>query len=123
MRGGEEIRVVDAETEADLTREVLLQIVLDVLQGAEFFPTRMLHRIIRASGDDPVHKLLRQQITSGLEVLSAQMEQVEALFRVAPVPKPTAPPPPSAGPPESEADQELDALRRRLEELERRLGR
>jgi polyhydroxyalkanoate synthesis repressor PhaR len=125
IRGGEDVRIVDAESGADLTREVLLQVVLDVLKATEFFPTGMLRRIIRASGDDPVNRLLRQQITAGLELLSAQMDQVETLFRTSPPPRPT--PAPSAAPPPEEkepaADKELDALRKKLEELEKRLGR
>lgn len=126
IRGGEDVRIVDAESGADLTREVLLQVVLDVLKATEFFPTGMLRRIIRASGDDPVNRLLRQQITAGLELLSAQMDQVETLFRTSPPPRPS--PAPSAAPPPPEekepaADKELDALRKKLEELEKRLGR
>ncbi|NOY27753.1 MAG: hypothetical protein GXP62_17965, partial [Oligoflexia bacterium] len=33
VRSGEDIRVVDVETEADLTRQILLQIVLESPEG------------------------------------------------------------------------------------------
>lgn len=123
IRGGDDVRITDSDTGEDRTREVLLQIVLDVLQGSEFIPTGMLRRIIRAGGDDPVHTLLRQQIRAALDVLSAQMDQVETLFRVHPPPKPPQPPQPAADPPPPAADLALDAMRQKLEALERRLGR
>lgn len=136
IRGGDEVRIEDVETGADLTREILLQIVLDVLKGGTLFPLGMLRRIIRASGDEPGHALLRSQLATGLEMLSAQMDRMEALFepmlrrepaRTPPVPndppeaapvRPTGAPdaaPPAAG------DDEIDALRARLASLEARL--
>ena len=136
IRGGDEVRIEDVETGADLTREILLQIVLDVLKGGTLFPLGMLRRIIRASGDEPGHALLRSQLATGLEMLSAQMDRMEALFepmlrrepaRTPPVPddppeaapvRPTGVPdaaPPAAG------DDEIDALRARLASLEARL--
>lgn len=122
IRRGDEVRITDAESGADLTREILLQIVLDVLQGADFFPTGMLRRIIRASGSDPVHALLRQQVHTALDLLSTQMDAVEGMFRTTPPPRPgPGPAPEPASSPVS--DPELDAMRRRLDELERRLGR
>lgn len=119
IRGGDDVRITDSDTGEDRTREVLLQIVLDVLEGGEVVPTGMLRRIIRSSGADPVHVLLRQQIRAALDVLSAQMDQVEALFRVASPPRPPTPP---AKEPEP-VDPELDAMRQKLDALERRLGR
>lgn len=118
IRGGDDVRITDSDTGEDRTREVLLQIVLDVLQGGDVVPTGMLRRIIRSSGADPVHALLRQQLRAAFDVLSAQMDQVESLFRVTPPPRPPAPEP--APPP---VDPELDAMRQKLDELERRLGR
>ena len=59
----------------------------------------------------------------GLEVLSAQMDQVESIFRaVPPPPTPSSPPPSPANAPPAE-DNELAALRQRLTTLERRLKR
>lgn len=120
IRAGEEVQVVD-DTGADKTHEVLLQIVFDVLKGGDLLPTGMLRRMIRLSTDDPAQALLRQQLVTGLEVLSAQMDQVEALFRA--VPPPPAPGEASSEPPEEPEgeDDELAALRQRLADLEQRL--
>jgi len=125
IRAGHEVKVVDVKTEEDLTQEVLLQIVLEVLKGTDFFPTGMLRRIIRSSGDNPAEELLRRQLVTGLEMLSAQLDRMEALIPKAPV---AAPPPPVAPPkrdpePDEGADDELAALRERLAALEGRLKR
>ena len=67
IRAGEDVRILDAKTEEDLTREVLLQVVLETLKGAEMFPAPLLKRIIRLSGHDPVQAVLRKQMGAGLE--------------------------------------------------------
>lgn len=140
IRAGEDVRVEDVDTGADLTREILLQIVLDVLKGGEFFPVGMLRRIIRASGDGPTHAIVRQQLTTGLEMLVTQMDRMEAIFdpfarkdapppepaRRAPPPREDDPPPPPKAerePPPEKPDAELDELRARLAALEGRLKR
>ena len=128
IRAGTEVRVVDAATGEDLTREVLLQIVLEVLRGGEVLPTGMLRRIIRASGDDPLQRMLRDQIGTSMSVLSAQLDQLEAMFGA--IPKPPRPPNPDPSPDDIEpeeapagpqGDAELDELRERLARLEERL--
>ena len=140
IRRGEDIRVVDASTEADLTREVLLQVVLDLHGGLDFLPPGLLRRIIRATGDDPAQRLLRQQLTSALSLLHDQLDRWEAAFGnwmgARPPPPAPTPPPPSerAAPPEPTstppaeaprpptADDDLVALRDRLARLEAQLN-
>lgn len=125
IRGGATVRVVDAKTDADLTAQVLGEVVLKTLGGAELIPTSMLHRIIRSTGEDPLQVMLREQLSTGLSLVSAQMDQVEAMLH----PQPPAPRAPEAPEPEPEPpprrvdDEELDALRARLAELEQRLER
>jgi len=128
VRTGHEIEVIDVKTEEDLTREVLLEIVLKVLKGSEFFPVGMLRRIIRSSGDAPTDLMVRRQLVMGFDMLSAQLDRMESLMpasRPKPPPAPKAPvpqPPPEPTPKEKEAS-ELDALRERLAALEGRLRR
>ena len=119
VRAGFEIQVVDSKDGADRTKETLLQIVLEVMHGVDLLPMGMLRRMIRASGDSPAHLLLRKQLATGLELMSAQLDRMEAL--VTPPSPPPAPPPPP--PPEAAPDEELTALRAKLEALERRLSR
>ena len=80
LRSSDEVEIVDAKTGEDLSREVLLQVFMEVLKGSEFFPTSMLRRIIRASGDDPVSRMLRQQMAAGFELMHQQMDRLEAVL-------------------------------------------
>ncbi len=137
VRDGAEIQVIDASSGEDLTREVLLQVVLETLRGVDFFPTGMLRRLIRATGESPAQKLLRRQIISGMEMMSDQLDRWETLTSpftpdwaqpsnkdAAPQPPPAATPePPPPEEPEPEAKDELDELRERLSALEKRLQR
>lgn len=137
IRAGEEVRVEDAKTGEDLTREVLLQVVVELHGGMDFLPVGLLRRIIRATGDDPFQRVLRQQLASALELLGGQMDRVERQFEQMfpgfgkpppPPPKAAAPEPPPAeeAPPPSPAasgagEDEIGALRARLSALEERL--
>ena len=126
VRAGHDVKIVDAKTEEDLTKEVLLQIVLDVLRGVDLLPIGMLRRLIRASGTGPAHLLLRQQLSTGLDLVSTQLDRMEALLQ----PPPAPPPPKKPEPPEpgeeraaKDVDPELVELRARLAALESRLTR
>ena len=46
VRGGELVEVVDATSGEDLTRAVLLQLIVEDPQGAAMFPVGLLHRIV-----------------------------------------------------------------------------
>lgn len=135
IRDGEDVKIVDANTDEDLTRELYLQVVLEVLKGRDFLPTGVLRRVIRATGKDPVQRMLHDHMTSAFVVLSSQLDQIEALFKSAPRP-PRAKaaerePPPEEKPSKkaskpaqkADVDDDLTALRARLEQLEARLGR
>jgi polyhydroxyalkanoate synthesis repressor PhaR len=134
VRGGMRVKVVGVSDGADLTQEVLLQVVLEQLQGGGLFTVSMLHRMIRSSGDDPWQQLLRTQLGAGMELLSAQMDQVETLFGLGPdgpAPPKEAPAAPTSvrtpacapdiGQPTHPGDAGMAALRERLADLEERL--
>jgi len=134
IRAGEEIRVVHVKTGDDLTREVLLQVILEVLHGGDLLPVGMLRRVIRATGTDPASVAMRAQLGTGLALFSDQLDRMEELLG------PLAQPPGFAGEyaasneantdvptpdPEddNDADMELASLRERLAALEKRLQR
>lgn len=154
IRAGEAVQVVDAKTNEDLTHEVLMQVVLEVLKGDALLPTTLLRRLIRLSSDDPVQALVRKQFIAGLELLHTQLDRVEQVMGLAtaglppganpferftakpnapspsqaapaePEPEPSvdeAPPPPAAKAPPAGDAGEVDALRARLDALEKRL--
>ncbi len=143
IREGETVQVQDATSGEDLTRAVLLQIVLEVQQGSALFPAGLLHRVIRSGGDHPGQRMMLQQLGQALTLVDAQLVAMEeqipwmkagsaAWGAAKPTPpKPAAepePPPedPAQAPapeaaPKPEADAELAALRARLASLEARL--
>jgi polyhydroxyalkanoate synthesis repressor PhaR len=132
IREGHVVRVLDARTDEDLTRQVLLQILLELPGTSHVVPVPLLHRIIRYTPDaaHPFQGMVAQQIAVGLDLLETQLAAFEQQFGWrAPTPPPPPPPPTEATsrrateptPPPS-VDAELDALRERLADLERRLG-
>ena len=80
VRAGDEIRVVDASSGGDLTRAVLLQVLMEQRSSASLFPVGLLHRIIRFGGDSPFHRALNQQLTVGMEMLDSQLSRFERQF-------------------------------------------
>ena len=61
--GGSEFRVIEANTEEDLTRSILLQIIMEQESGGEpLFTTEVLTKMIRFYGDS-----VQQAFTSYLE--------------------------------------------------------
>lgn len=140
VRGGEDVRVVDAKSGDDLTRQVLVQIVMELQGGLDLFPVGLLHRIIRYGSDSPFHRMGLKQMAAGLELLDAQIMRFERQFEwmrpqdptpsaSAPSSAEQAPPPAPRGadsaeddaPTEEAAKSELDELRSRLADLEKRL--
>ena len=130
IKAGEEVLVEDATTKADLTRELYFQVLFEHEGAMDFLPLGMLRRIIRATGDDPSQKLLRQQLGQAFHLLADQLDRMEALLggpapwtrpRAAPA-KEAEPEPPPEPPPAAPTD-DLAALRARLAALEGRLGR
>ena len=135
IRAGQEVQVVDAKSGEDLTREVLLQVVMEVLQGGGLLSTSMLRRMIRSTGTDPWSRMIHQQLITGLQVLSNQLDQAERMFGLggmAGMPNPFAmgsppparpePPAPEPDPPPTETTPATDKARSELEELRARLA-
>jgi polyhydroxyalkanoate synthesis repressor PhaR len=102
VRAGEELQIVDAESGADLTRSVLLAILIEGEGLLELFPTGLLHRVIRYGSSHPLHRVLLPQVRVGLELLDHQLRALEQQFGGMGTPQPgpaprtaTTPPPPT----------------------------
>lgn len=78
VQRGEAVTVTDVKTGRDLTRETLLQVLLAAEGGAELLPIGMLRRVIRATGDDPVQRMLRPHVSTALELVHSQLDDLEA---------------------------------------------
>lgn len=140
IRGGELVQIIDARSGADLTRAILMQVILEAQGALDLLPVGLLHRMIRLGGASPVNAIYRKQLATGLEMLDAQITRMEQQFQLI---RPDTPPPPRAAtqpeppPPDDDEDEdeappppeqpapagEMDALRARLAALEARLTR
>ncbi|MGE0641927.1 MAG: polyhydroxyalkanoate synthesis regulator DNA-binding domain-containing protein [Thermoanaerobaculia bacterium] len=97
IRGGHEVEVVDNGTGADVTAQMLTQIILDEgRKGTAFLPSDLLHELVRAG---------QKAVESGVEGVQQKMSRFfhASVDRLAPVKK---------------AREEMDRLRERLEQLE-----
>jgi polyhydroxyalkanoate synthesis repressor PhaR len=133
IRARIDVQVVSVADGTDLTRVVLLQVLLETQGAAEILPAGMLHRVIRLSQGGPMTQLVREQFAAGLALLDSQLGQLERQFGwAAQGPAQAPPPPPSASEPspapspeppdqETEAQDDMAALRARLQALESRL--
>ncbi len=127
IREGREVKVVDANTGQDLTRVTLTQIITEDAKGKPTgLPLELLRELIVASdeaGQEFVMWYLKsafdtyQKVKDGVqsrlgEVQSTILSPVDTMKKFLA---------PAISQPRAEAEPELDALRKRLAELEARL--
>jgi polyhydroxyalkanoate synthesis repressor PhaR len=144
VRGGTDVRVVDAQTGDDLTQATLTQIILESGSAARLLPVPLLTQLVRL-GDDGLAEFFGRYVSSALEmymqvrrnpIAQLPLSAGDALARLwmsTPfgsygAPPPTYSPPPAAYPPEPapddanedrRRDEDIAALRRELDELKK----
>jgi len=128
VRQGEEVRVVDAKSNEDLTAVTLTQILVEGRGAARLLPVPLLIQLVRL-GDDALAEFLGQYVRWALEIYvnakqssrqfapynplaGAPFGAADAFMRLFGVARPEPPPPSPAG-------SEVAELRRELEELKR----
>jgi polyhydroxyalkanoate synthesis repressor PhaR len=102
IRDGQQVRIVDNATEADVTTAVLAQIIAEQgRRGASTLPTETLHDLIRKG---------EQALRSGVEQVQSGVERLleSSLERLGPVRR---------------AREDMDSLRERIAQLEAALAR
>lgn len=145
VRGGTDVRVVDAQTAEDLTQSTLVQIVLETGNAAKFLPTQLLMQMIRLS-DDALAEFFSRYVTGALDMYLQAKRGVQTLatynpltqwfspfasyaasptgpaYSVTPTgPIHVAPPPPPEEPPARGGNEEVAAMRGELDELKQML--
>lgn len=147
IRGGADVRVVDAKSGDDLTQPTLAQIIIDSRGAAKLLPVELLTRMIRM-GDDALAEFLGKYMTMALDMyLGAKRgaQAVQPYFPFATMPFDAAnamarmlggqmpwggQPPPQAAPmapmpaearPDDRRDDDIQDLRRELQELKEAL--
>lgn len=125
VREGVEVEVLDARTGKDLTRVVLTQIIVEDAKDRETGPPLTLLRQLIMASDKATHEFLSSYLSGAMEMYqkaqhslesgissarSAVVSPLDFVRRVVagPVPAPAE-------------EQEVEELRRRVEELESRL--
>ncbi len=127
VREGKDVKVVDAKSGRDLTRVTLTQIITeDAREKPTGLPLELLRQLIVASDEvgqefimwylksafDTYHTVQNAVQNRLGEVRSAILSPVDMMKRFL-----------AAPPPNTEGQEELDMLRRRVAELEARLGK
>jgi len=99
IRSGADLRVVDAQTNEDLTQATLTQIVLEAGNAAKFLPVQLLTQMIRLS-DDALAEFFSRYVTGALEVYLQAKRGVQSLAAYNPLAmwmnNPFAGPPPGS---------------------------
>jgi polyhydroxyalkanoate synthesis repressor PhaR len=78
VRGGADLRVVDAQTGEDLTQATLAQVVLETGNAAKFLPVQLLTQMIRLS-DDSLAEFFSRYVTSALDMYLQAKRGVQTL--------------------------------------------
>jgi polyhydroxyalkanoate synthesis repressor PhaR len=77
IKGGTDVRVVDAKTGEDLTQATLVQIVLET-PAAKLMPVGLLSRMIRMQ-DDALGEFFSRYVTAALEIYLAAKQGAQAV--------------------------------------------
>ncbi|MGH7432283.1 MAG: polyhydroxyalkanoate synthesis regulator DNA-binding domain-containing protein [Candidatus Methylomirabilales bacterium] len=125
IRQGRQVRIVDADSQEDLTNVTLVQILLEEEKRRNLLPVAFLHRLIKYG--EMYQDVFRQYLSSSLEaMLSVQreakkgMEQWTKLEGLDDEMAPSREPAIRENPTNVKA--ELDSLKEKLTELEKKLG-
>lgn len=84
IRGGNDVRVVDAKTNDDLTQATLTQIILESGSAHRTLPVPLLTQMIRL-GDDSLGEFFSRYVTAALEMYLAAKRGVQNLANVSPL--------------------------------------
>jgi polyhydroxyalkanoate synthesis repressor PhaR len=78
VRGGADVRIVDAQTGEDLTQSTLVQVVLEGSNAAKFLPVQLLTQMVRLS-DDSLAEFFSRYVTSALDLYLQAKRGVQTL--------------------------------------------
>jgi polyhydroxyalkanoate synthesis repressor PhaR len=84
IRSGADLRVIDAQTNEDLTQATLTQIVLETGHAAKFLPVQLLTQMIRLS-DDALAEFFSRYVTGALDLYLQAKRGVQTLANYNPL--------------------------------------
>ncbi len=124
IRQGRGVKIVDADTQEDLTNITLVQILLEEEKRRNLLPVPFLHQLIKYG--EMYQELFQQYLSSSLDALISMQKEAEKgikqwtkLSGLGGIVSPE-----ERGTPEdvSTLKAELDSLKEKLKELEKKLG-
>jgi polyhydroxyalkanoate synthesis repressor PhaR len=127
IRGGADVQVVDAKTDADLTAPTLAQIIFEDRNAARLLPVPLLVQLIRM-GDGPLAEFLGRYVSWALEMYLQARSGLGSLYNPFSALRPFPSPPPQERarmpePSPSEPRDEVAELRREVAALRKSLKR
>ncbi len=78
VRGGADVRVIDAKSNSDLTQSTLMQIILDGRGAAQLLPVDLLTQLVRME-DEALAEFLGRYMTFALEVYTQVKHGAQAI--------------------------------------------
>lgn len=84
VRGGTDVRVVDAKTGEDLTQATLTQVILESGSAHRMLPVPLLTQMVRL-GDDALGEFFSRYVTAALELYLGAKRGVQSLAQVSPL--------------------------------------
>lgn len=78
VRGGADVRIVDAQNGEDLTQATLVQVVLEAGNAAKFLPVQLLTQMIRLS-DDALAEFFSRYVTGALDLYLQAKRGVQSI--------------------------------------------
>jgi polyhydroxyalkanoate synthesis repressor PhaR len=124
IRQGGQVRVVDAETQEDLTNITLVQILLEEEKRRNLLPVPFLHQLIKYG--EMYQDFFRQYLASNLEAMISMQQEAESGIRqwsrLGGLGDMALDREPATQETSSHLKAELDSLKEKLKELERKLG-
>ena len=127
IRQGDEVRVVDAKSNEDLTQATLTQVIIETRGAGHLLPVPLLHQLIRLK-DDALAEFFGRYVSWALEVYVQAKQGMQMFTPFNPFASVSPflggltgsrPPPPPA--PAQAPSEDVEGLRRELEDLKRSL--
>lgn len=84
VRGGTDVRVVDAKSGEDLTQATLTQVILESGNAHRMLPVPLLTQMVRL-GDDALGEFFSRYVTAALELYLGAKRGVQSLAQVSPL--------------------------------------
>lgn len=123
IRQGGRVKIVDADTQEDLTNITLVQVLLEEEKRRNLLPVSFLHQLIKYG--EMYQDFFRQYLSSTLDAMvSVQRDAEKGMQRWATLGGFAEKPPSPEAPTEAESASlkvELDSLKEKLKELEKKL--